>query len=67
MTNGTRLYILNRTMDSLSRYSGPVATFGEMHEGIDEDIWKALLAVQEMVKERISKVEQMDLNEEAAI
>jgi hypothetical protein len=52
-------------MDSLSRYSGPVATFGEMHEGIDEDIWKALLAVQEMVKERISKVEQMDLNEEA--
>lgn len=65
MTNGTRLYILNKTKDTLTRYSGPVAAFGEMNEGIDDDIWEALMKLQSLVEARIEAVEQMDLNEEA--
>lgn len=65
MTNDARLYILKKTLDSLIRYNGPKATFGEMREGVDDDIWEEIKNLERMVEERINAVEKMDWDKEA--
>lgn len=65
MTNYERLRILNKTMDSLTKYSGPIAAMGEGKEGIDDDLWAQLMAFKTALEARIEEVEQTDWDEEA--
>lgn len=58
MTNDARLRVLNRTLESLIRYTGPVAALGELEEGVDADLWEMLEGFERALKKRIEEVEE---------
>lgn len=65
MTNNMRLYYLQKTLRSLTDYDGPIHGMDEIPEGIDDDIFKALMQCKEMLESRIEQVDAMNWDEEA--
>lgn len=64
-TNMRRLEILRRTLRSLENYPGPIYQMGEGKEGVDDDIYTALMRCKEMLESRIEQVDAMNWDEEA--
>jgi hypothetical protein len=58
MTNDARLCVLNRTLESLLRYTGPVAAMGALEEGVDTDLWEMLEGFERALEKRIEEVEE---------
>lgn len=65
MTNEKRLHVLNKTMDSLMRYSGPVAAMETGEDGVDNDLWEQLMAFKAALEARIDEVKELDWEKEA--
>lgn len=64
-TNFDRLRTLESVAASMTRYNGPLGIVGKTPEGVDDDIYTALVKINEQIKQRINEVNDMDLEREA--
>lgn len=62
-TNYDRTRDLENVLKALKAYTSPMIVMGDMPEGVDEDIYRMFLKLEDTIAERIADVNKLDLEE----
>lgn len=62
-TNYDRIRDLENVLKALKAYTSPMIVMGDMPEGVDEDIFRMFIRLEDTIAERIADVNELDLEE----